>query len=680
MPADLRITTSFDDDQRRQRLQQLLARQAATEAEIAALSSNVPAPSPSYQKQQHRVQKHHGRNSNVPRSMSTSGATMARHLSDRIEAPSQRSRTLSQRSAPAMARTNSRGTSSARSGNMPFTQTGAMPPPLRSESRDNPAMETWMKDQPLTSYTFSHQSTPLQRSTSQRKGDLEQVPEYMAENTLEVGENVLDFLARTTGSTPTLSLSPPFSTPSSAMLNDRLSTGSFNIATPSTPMAESLTTATTLQSDMSRQNSLCNEPVFESFQMMKVDSNNSYSPHLNSSDQTMYDQFAPHFTPSHHNRRSSSEEQSQVLFGAGGVSHDSQFSHSFSSAEAFASSGFGEKMEKSESNESMSSTSSSASRNKQRLQASLAAARPIMPRGGSGEDAMSRTNSSQSMTRLGSKDGSQDKVAISKPTYQRPKHERVHCKQCDSHPDGFRGEHELRRHQDREHKPLVKKWICIEPTGHGHPKPELPLSKCKACGAQRKKYGAYYNAAAHLRRTHFKPKSKGGRKTTKAEDLEKRGGKGGGDWPAMSELKYWMKEVEEPATEYPLSQSQQDEADLSDDETNDSNFDDQVFQPQTMSHIGNSNFNEAFIADHSPILNLYASAPNDIYGMQSMPIDLPSQQTSCIDSSMYNHEGFHNFSPNLTNDPMAFFDSSVSQNFEGQVFTGPDFSNFSYPQ
>jgi hypothetical protein len=445
-------------------------------------------------------------------------------------------------------------------------------------------------------------------------------------------------------------------------------------------MTDSLTTATTLPSSMSRQNSLCNEPVLESFQMMKFNSNTSYSTDVNSPDQTIYDQFTPHFASSSYNGCSSSEEQSQLLKGAGGASHDSQFSHSFSSAEAFASSGFGEKMEISQSNESISSTSSSGSRNKQRLQASLAAARPIMPKGGSDEDSMSRANSSQSMTRLESKDGSQDKVAISKPTYQRPKYERVQCKLCDNHPDGFRGEHELRRHQDREHKLMVKKWVCIEPTGHGHPKPELPLSKCKACGVQRKKYGAYYNAAAHLRRTHFKPKAKGGRKSSKGDDGEKRGGKGGGDWPPMSELKFWMKEVEEPATEYPLTQSQEDEAELSDNEMNDSNFDDQNFQPQTISsQLESNNFNDTFIDDSSPILNMYPSAPNDIYSMQSMPLNLPSHQSSCIDMSIYSRNNFHNFSPNLTSDPMAFFDS-VPQNFDEQVFAGPDFVTFPFSQ
>jgi ubiquitin-protein ligase len=218
------------------------------------------------------------------------------------------------------------------------------------------------------------------------------------------------------------------------------------------------------------------------------------------------------------------------------------------------------------SHESTSSSSLSSFRNKLQLltQNRMAAARPLMPKGDSGDTWMSRNPSLQSMTRLDLEDSS-EKAAISKPTYQRPKHGRVFCQNCDGHPEGFRGEHELRRHQDREHQPLVKNWVCVEPTdGHDHPKPTIPLSKCKTC-SQQKKYGAYYNAAAHLRRTHFKPKTSKRSKSSKGDSDEKRGGKRCGDWPPMSELKCWMKEVEEMATEYPLTACQQDEADASDD-------------------------------------------------------------------------------------------------------------------
>lgn len=114
-------------------------------------------------------------------------------------------------------------------------------------------------------------------------------------------------------------------------------------------------------------------------------------------------------------------------------------------------------------------------------------------------------------------------------SYQRPPLRRVFCAKCNEYPEGFRGEHELRRHTDAKHAALVKRWVCTEPPNPSPnaPQPLIPLSKCKACVTQ-KKYGAYYNAAAHLRRAHFHPH---------------RSGKASGDWPPMSILKDWMREV-----------------------------------------------------------------------------------------------------------------------------------------
>lgn len=116
-----------------------------------------------------------------------------------------------------------------------------------------------------------------------------------------------------------------------------------------------------------------------------------------------------------------------------------------------------------------------------------------------------------------------------RPTYQRPPLRRVYCTKCNEYPEGFRGEHELRRHNDAKHAALVKRWVCTEPQSYSSnsPQPVIPLSKCKACVTQ-KRYGAYYNAAAHLRRAHFNPH---------------RGGKASGDWPPMTILKDWMREV-----------------------------------------------------------------------------------------------------------------------------------------
>ncbi|KAI2635021.1 hypothetical protein GGS21DRAFT_490230 [Xylaria nigripes] len=114
-------------------------------------------------------------------------------------------------------------------------------------------------------------------------------------------------------------------------------------------------------------------------------------------------------------------------------------------------------------------------------------------------------------------------------SYQRPPLRRVYCSKCNEYPEGFRGEHELRRHTDAKHAAMVKRWVCAEPPNPSPmtPLPVIPLSKCKAC-VTHKKYGAYYNAAAHLRRAHFHPH---------------KSGKASGDWPPMSMLKDWMREV-----------------------------------------------------------------------------------------------------------------------------------------
>ncbi|KAJ6172763.1 hypothetical protein N7470_001830 [Penicillium chermesinum] len=144
------------------------------------------------------------------------------------------------------------------------------------------------------------------------------------------------------------------------------------------------------------------------------------------------------------------------------------------------------------------------------------------------------------MVRISSADGTAKEVAaIPKASVHRPPRPKTYCHLCNDQPEGFHGEHELRRHIDRVHASVRKVWVCVDIS------PDKSfLANCKAC-RNGKKYGANYNAAAHLRRTHFNPcqRGRGGR----GKDSEKRGGKGGGNHPPMEVLKHWMRQTVERA-------------------------------------------------------------------------------------------------------------------------------------
>lgn len=123
-------------------------------------------------------------------------------------------------------------------------------------------------------------------------------------------------------------------------------------------------------------------------------------------------------------------------------------------------------------------------------------------------------------------------VSTSKSSYIRPPHPRVYCDKCNAHPDGFRGDHELRRHTDREHAPTKKMYIIKDIS-----KGKTLLAKCKACQSG-KRYGVDYNAAAHLRRQHFKPKVRNGKNKQKVSSAIDQ------TVPEMAELRKWMEEIE----------------------------------------------------------------------------------------------------------------------------------------
>jgi hypothetical protein len=115
---------------------------------------------------------------------------------------------------------------------------------------------------------------------------------------------------------------------------------------------------------------------------------------------------------------------------------------------------------------------------------------------------------------------------------------RLKCPHCSDYPDGFRSEHELRRHTNRVHRKTRKVWVTIDTSPD-----KTFLASCKACQTG-KRYNECYNAASHLRRMHFHPHKRGERKMTAAE--ARRGGKPGDLDPPMEVLKTnWLREVDE---------------------------------------------------------------------------------------------------------------------------------------
>lgn len=115
---------------------------------------------------------------------------------------------------------------------------------------------------------------------------------------------------------------------------------------------------------------------------------------------------------------------------------------------------------------------------------------------------------------------------------------RLKCPVCTDYPDGFRSEHELRRHTNRVHRTTRKVWVTIDTSAD-----KTFLANCKACQTG-KRYNECYNAASHLRRMHFHPHKRGERKMTAAE--ARRGGKPGDLDPPMEVLKAnWLREVDE---------------------------------------------------------------------------------------------------------------------------------------
>ena len=195
-------------------------------------------------------------------------------------------------------------------------------------------------------------------------------------------------------------------------------------------------------------------------------------------------------------------------------------------------------------NPSSESNTSSISRVSRRSQEQVAqAARPIAPKDVAESPTSKRSSSSLSggQDMLRQRSAPEPKVLIPKLQYSRQAKEKLKCDRCNKNPDGYRGSHELHRHMALDHNAFRTAWICVDISPDGF------LSGCAACETK-KSYGQDYNAAAHLRRFHFHPRSEIRR--TNVDPEEKRGGKGGGKDPPMSECRRWMKKIQVPGKDY----------------------------------------------------------------------------------------------------------------------------------
>ncbi|KAK2021194.1 hypothetical protein LX32DRAFT_269398 [Colletotrichum zoysiae] len=473
-----------------------------------------------------------GRRATIPRSKSNMGYSAAptrimERSTDDSPHPVKRARVMSQqhpRAAPMTGMTRSASNRSEKS--IPFVAKGPLQP-LQTSNNQNTMMDRFYQgqDDPHVLFESSLHNTP---SNNRRHSGLSPVEEHAAFLDPGVGMNIADYLAAH-DEIPSPAMIPP---PQQSYLNpyDGRNSQASLITSACPSMSSGTSAAETLpltRENSSFDNRFDNQSLTGAFEMARINSTQSQV-----ADYMPPDAYAVPPTGASPNAK----PESYLAYVGAGASLSPQYGQQSPMEDQFLSQG-SSMMERSVSANSTASTKSTTERRAKeaRLQQIQNAHRTkICPK------PLEAAKPSQSAA-AAKKEG---KVAVSKGSYTRPKHPKVFCDMCNEHPDGFRGDHELRRHINAKHEGIVKKFVCRDPSTVGIQtgvQAINPLSKCKQCVA-RKQYGAYYNAAAHLRRTHFKPKTPRG-KNKRGDDEEKRGGKGGGDWPPMNELKQWMEEV-----------------------------------------------------------------------------------------------------------------------------------------
>ncbi|KAI9798883.1 MAG: hypothetical protein M1833_004386 [Piccolia ochrophora] len=492
------------------------------------------------------------------------------------------SREYSRQSAPAavavpMSRSPSQLSSCFAAEPAPHASAGAAPPRTFASSFTHPgtAITAWQSqnDEPFTTYTAKATST-TRRAASQRQA-LAQVQEHM-DDLSGIGECPNEYFARnglpdTLGTPPSVALSPStaVSRPDSRRPQNphRLSVSSdrpsalgnpYPLSPQSMRSTAELTNGTTI-TDMSRTGSAMDGSICDGFDMIRLQSAGvtSFASDLSMSGEVFYGDLKQSSSNTDDGVRVTEFKDSSLDIRGTGSFSEGLSAHSFSQQHERtgtmpAGSGLllppseATYMQRTTSSGSTASTRSdrsvrSAQRRSQYL---INGKRPLAPKSSDEGSDMSRQSSSNTMmhdTPAEATMGPKEKKCIIKAQYRRPPRPKTFCNRCEMHPDGFRGEHELRRHFQREHSGLVRKaWMCLDVS-----EDKSFLAKCKPC-SQGKKYGAYYNAAAHLRRHHFHPRRQGrGSRGRASNERSRRAGNSGGHDPPMSELKRWMTEVNE---------------------------------------------------------------------------------------------------------------------------------------
>ncbi|CAN9105599.1 unnamed protein product [Alternaria alternata] len=518
--------------------------------------------------------------------------------------------------------------------------------------RSNTTYSDWqsMPQEQNTDYTL------YSDSSMRRQPTLQSVPETAYNSIAEysVGDYVNSCIQPDNSSLPT----PQHSQQLQLTPNLQWSSSS-DVSSPSTP-STALMTPVTQSSNMSRQGSY-NPLFFDNISMSRNQSNSSCMPILpedgsfpfsfnvaskpisESADGSHFlnftgsssEAFLSSSIPASATLASSDNDQSCLA-------EDMRRSTSASSSEGYSS------------EISASSLNSSRQSQREREIVAQAASRKIAPKAIDNNDKTESASSNAQMTRIRSEDGSSKTVGVlSKTPYVRPQHPKIKCNFCNERPDGFRGTHELDRHIARAHASRRKGYICVDSSAD-----KKFLANCKHC-RNKKVYGAYYNAAAHLRRAHFHPRKRG----RKGKNDEKRGGIGGGDHPPMEYLKQnWIKEVEvdnKPTPQSPESQSDNDAA-----EQIDNSFDAPSYE------IDNTAVPAAAAA--------YPASQQPLPMQVPMPMPVQMINQDPVDSTQFNMDygmSMHASEP-MVFDNTAFFDpnlpvSTDMSNFQFDAYMGP---------